>query len=268
MIKELNYQDILNTMKQSVLSLDISRNSTGWILHENGKTTFGHFKSEGETNREIRQNFKKNIEEILAGRSLDLCIIEDTIQGNNYKTTKILTELNIMVEELIDFDRIKITEVVRLDNKEWKKYLNKLTNYEPQIKNQKDKVQITEALEKIGFTNEIQDIKDAMGILLGYIYNTHISQTEKLEKRRDNILTQYTIKQYTEIPKKYEKLEILNFTNKDIPREFKNYINTVETPSKEYIIKTNTMNLGIIAIKFKLKLDGDITYLYIKNKKG
>ena len=107
-----------------------------------------------------------------------------------------------------------------------------------------------------------------MGILLGYIYNTHISQTEKLEKRRDNILTQYTIKQYTEIPKKYEKLEILNFTNKDIPREFKNYINTVETPSKEYIIKTNTMNLGIIAIKFKLKLDGDITYLYIKNKKG
>lgn len=282
MISKAKYTDFLEK-EDSVLSLDISKTNTGWVKKIGGKVTYGDFSLEGSTNREIRNKFKDEILKIVPNEGLDLCIIENTIMGSNYTTTKILTELNVLVEELIDFGLIKIKKVQRIDNKTWKKNLRKAANYSniEQIKSLKDKEIITKSLEELEFdTSKVsQDIQDAMGMLIGFIYEKHLSTaTSTSRKLKTNIEKGFRIKQYwveeeleekaLAASKRYGKPIHKTVFTKDITSEFKKHIEEIGDDTGIHQITCKTRALGVLAIKYVLDVREDEVHLLVINTKN
>ena len=171
-------------------------------------------------------------------------------------------------------------DIKRIDNKVWKKYLKQASNYDADIKKEDDKQLITNCMKEIGFNYKIkQDIYDAMGIAVAVIYRDKIlGDKPKVETvLKKDLKTGYTIKQFEEKDKKFEKslksildkygreIEELDWTNeaRDVVYLFKQKINKDKIDNKIYIIHVNNMKLGILALKKNLNVDIPFSYLII-----
>ena len=212
-VEQLKYTDILG--KYNFLSLDISVNSTGWVIQYDERLNFGIYKLQSKDNRERRREFGKFLIELIEDKQFDFIIIEDVIAGCNFKTTRSLTELNIAVEDLIDYDCIPDSPVFRIDNKEWKRVLHSLVQDDRGIRGSNDKEMITFCLNTLGFYNDIaQDVYDAMGIACAYIFlkNTNTTNTLKVvtpKKLKQDLTKNYKIVQYKSKEEMLEQAELL-----------------------------------------------------------
>ena len=281
--KKLEYTDFLKK-EPTFLSLDISVSSTGWVKSVDGVVTYGTntLTAQDELGRILE--FRKFLLDMLSDREYPVVFVEDVIAGTNFKTTKGLIQLNMIVDELNALGMIKVGKIKRIDNKKWKKYLKEATNYEGEIKKEEDKALIRHCLNEVGFCLDVkQDIYDALGMAIAVIYRDCVLQdAPKVDTvLRKDLRRNYTIKQFIEKDKRFERslenlkkkynreVEELDWSGeaRDVLYLFKQKITKENVDNKIYIIKVNNMKLGVIALNKKLDIENPTSYLQITKTK-
>jgi len=173
------------------LGLDISKNSSGITLIENGERITGNARLENieGVHKEVllRRALKEDLRQIVEGKVFDLIIIEDAFVGENAETVRLLFALNTAIDELI-LDGVCSTKVfVRVSNQMWKSWLCRTLDTTGVTKGLNDKEKIRICLETIGVveTGEgYQDRLDSTGLLVSYfLKGKEEVKKGKLEKK-------------------------------------------------------------------------------------
>lgn len=282
-INKITYLDYLK-LEPTFLSLDISVRSTGWVLCLNGEVKYGTYSIESQDELGRRREFREFLIDLIGKNYIPVVIVEDVIAGTNFKTTKGLIQLNSIIDDLNEYNLVSVGEIKRIDNKKWKKYLKSASNYDGDIKKEEDKILIKNCMIELGFSESVkQDIYDAMGMAVAVIYRdkflNEVSKTDTVLKK--DLKRGYTIKQFDVLDKKSDKyLEKLkekynrdienidwSMESRDILYLFKQKINRDDYDSNIYIIKVNSMKLGVLALTKKLNTDIPISYLIITKTK-
>ena len=282
-INKITYLDYLK-LEPSFLSLDISVRSTGWVLCLNGEVKYGTYSIESQDELGRRREFREFLIDLIGKNHIPVVIVEDVIAGTNFKTTKGLIQLNSIIDDLNEYNLVSVGEIKRIDNKKWKKYLKSASNYDGDIKKEEDKILIKNCMIELGFSESVkQDIYDAMGMAVAVIYRdkflNEVSKTDTVLKK--DLKRGYTIKQFEVLDKKSDKyLEKLkekynrdienidwSMETRDILYLFKQKINRDDYDNNIYIIKVNSMKLGVLALTKKLNTDIPISYLIITKTK-
>lgn len=282
-INKITYLDYLK-LEPTFLSLDISVRSTGWVLCLNGEVKYGTYSIESQDELGRRREFREFLIDLIGKNYIPVVIVEDVIAGTNFKTTKGLIQLNSIIDDLNEYNLVSVGEIKRIDNKKWKKYLKSASNYDGDIKKEEDKILIKNCMIELGFSESVkQDIYDAMGMAVAVIYRdkflNEVSKTDTVLKK--DLKRGYTIKQFDVLDKKSDKyLEKLkekynrdienidwSMESRDILYLFKQKINRDDYDNNIYIIKVNSMKLGVLALTKKLNTDIPISYLIITKTK-
>lgn len=294
-IKAVDYLSIIEKAP-NFISLDISVNSTGWAKWLNGELTYGTYSLVEESELERRQEFKRFLKTLYGDDTFEFTCVEDTIGSCSYRVLKYLVQLNSIVDDMA-YDRIiNAGNIVRIDNKVWKKHLHKACGIQTSITKCKDKMLIVECMNALNFTKSIlpdsvkhsglveatheeavkQDVYDALGIAVGVIARDFLGiGSKKAKKLKDDIRKGYKIKQFSggvellssattlSIKKKKEIVE-LDFKNisRDLVYNFKKAVNE-HGEDKLYCVTVPTSKLGVIAIEKDLSLDNELSYLLV-----
>lgn len=166
------------------LGLDISKNSTGVCLIEDGVKVTGNISLTKEMveikNSDkwffcetlLRRCLKNDLTELVKGKELDLVIIEDAFSGENPEVSRMLYGLNTAIDELILDGVCSCKTFLRVSNKEWKSWIGNTVDPMNKNKGLNDKVKIQNWLESVGVSegtsDGFQDRLDATGLILGY----------------------------------------------------------------------------------------------------
>lgn len=282
-ISKITYLDYLK-FEPTFLSLDISVRSTGWVLCLNGELKYGTYSLESQDELGRRREFREFLVGLIGKHHIPVVIVEDVIAGTNFKTTKGLIQLNSIIDDLNEYNLVSVGEIKRIDNKKWKKYLKSASNYEGDIKKEEDKILIKNCMIELGFSENVkQDIYDALGMAVAVIYRdkflNEVSKTDTVLKK--DLKRGYTIKQFEVLDKKSDKyldklkekynrdIENIDWSmeTRDILYLFKQKINKEDYDNNIYIIKVNSMKLGVLALTKKLNTDIPISYLIITKTK-
>lgn len=280
---KVNYKDFIK-MEPTFLSLDISVRSTGWVLCLDGNVQYGTYSIESQDELGRRREFREFLVSLIGDKVIPVVVVEDVIAGTNFKTTKGLIQLNSIIDDLKEYNLVSVGEIKRIDNKKWKKYLKQASNYEGEIKKEEDKVLIHNCMVELGFNENVkQDIYDALGMAVAVIFRDKVlgemSKTDAVLKK--DLKRGYTIKQFIELDKKSDKYldklkekynrEIENIDwsleARDILYLFKQKIVRDDKDDNIYIIKVNSMKLGVLALTKKLNTDTPYSYLIITKTK-
>lgn len=282
-INQITYMDYINLIG-NFISLDISVRSTGWVKKENGKVTYGTETLQAKDELGRRKEFRKFLIDLVGSGTFDYVFVEDVIAGTNFKTTKGLIQLNTIIDDLKEFDVLDIKQIKRIDNKSWKKYLKEACNYIGDIKCEDDKQLIQNCLNVLGFNENVkQDIYDALGMSVALIFRDNVLHEKKKlgEVLKNDLRKGYLIKQFENKDKKFEicleklrnkynrSIEEIDWVNetRDILSLFKRKINKDLTDDKIYVIRINTMKLGVLVLTKKLSAEFPISYLIITKTK-
>lgn len=261
MIASVKYTDFIPKDK-NILSLDISKTCTGWVKVINGTITHGVFeiKTTSENGVVELQEFKKFLKGITKGIDFDIICVEDIIGSVNFKTAKILYRLNLSVDDLVYENEINTKELVRIDNKKWKKYLKEVSSYNNTIKGYKDdKKVVRDCLHSLGFNEDVkQDIYDAYGVLIGVLYEKYFYNKNEKKASKKTV--------------SFNKLKMKNFNNE---KDAFNYANKVNKEVHYYDISNKGILLesywkkelkdieGVIIVKVR---DDQLGRLLLKKK--
>lgn len=172
------------------LGLDISKNSTGITLIDNGERITGNIRLENieGVHKEVllRRALKRDLLELVEGKEFDLIIIEDAFVGENPETVRMLFALNTAIDEMILDDICSTKEFLRVSNQTWKSWLYTLDS-EGITKGFNDKEKIRMCLEMIGVFEEgegYQDRLDSTGLIVSYfLRGRELSKKGKLIKK-------------------------------------------------------------------------------------
>lgn len=190
------------------LGLDISKDSTGLCLYNNGTKTTANISIEDYNRQDVfaeakaRIGLQKDLLEFfkVVGdvKTFDLIIIEDVFEGINPSTTRLLYALNTAIDELVLWGRVECKEFERVSNQTWKSWLVEADN-SGEIKGLNDKVKVQRVLEQLGvheYGTGCQDRLDATGMVVGYFVNKSISSSKKDTEKKPNIRVQFSDIQY------------------------------------------------------------------------
>lgn len=202
-VKQATYEDVLN-LSGPFVSLDISVQSTGYVHKKSdGSVVYGTYAIQAVTDIERRKEFANFLTHLLSDGDYEFVVIEDVILGNNFATTKILMQLNVIVEDLMEYGKVKKAQVYRQNNKHWKTELERIAGYNVVVKGVSDKERICEALRLLQFTPPVgtaQDVFDAMGIAVAQIMELYgkntVEQAKPIQKLHADLSVGYRITQY------------------------------------------------------------------------
>lgn len=270
------------------ISLDISKNSTGWVRSIDGIIDEGSFEIKADKYDlvKVRRDFRNFVIGLCGDRVVDYVFIEDNIGSINFDTARVLFQLNCITDDLNDMGLIKVNNIIREDNRVWKKNLKKAANYKATIKSSKDDKQVVrDALLLMGYgdgtTDHIkEDIYDAMGLAVGVIYSRFVvRETSSTRKLKTNINVGYKVKQFegeydaydfaNDLARKTGQTMVnLDYMNikRDLAFNFKKEITSFEDENKIYVIKVLTCKIGVLAVKLKLDLNISESYLVVSKK--
>ena len=181
--------EILNEY-DCTLGLDISRNSTGVALYQNGILMLYHISLEAKYDKdnsmweaEMKKEFKEAITTLVKGKKFDLVVIENTINGCNAITNKELSLLNTVFDDLVidGVCSVKKEDIIRPLPNVWRK---ELKNIAGDIDATNTKELVEKLLHRLGYLFVIEncewtdkqkkdkgyyDICDATGMLIAYM---------------------------------------------------------------------------------------------------
>lgn len=174
------------------LGLDISKNSSGITLVENGERLTANSRLEDiqGVHKEVllRRALKEDLKQLVEGRVFDVIVIEDAFVGENAETVRLLFALNTAIDELILDGVCSAKEFVRVPNQMWKSWLCKTLDTQGITKGLNDKEKIRICLEMIGVTETgegYQDRLDSTGLLVAYfLKGSEEVKKGKLDKKR------------------------------------------------------------------------------------
>lgn len=173
------------------LGLDISRNSTGVALYQNGILRLCRIHLDAKYDKdnsmweaEMKKEFKDSITKLVKDKKFDLVVIENTINGCNAITNKELSLLNTVFDDLVidGVCSVKKENIIRPLPNVWRKELKVLAGT---IKATNTKELVEKLLHRLGFMFVIEncewtdkqkkdkgyyDICDATGMLIAYMY--------------------------------------------------------------------------------------------------
>lgn len=294
-VKAIDYLSIISKAP-NFISLDISVNSTGWVKWHNGELTYGTYGLIEKDELERRQEFKRFLRDLFGDDEFEFVSVEDTIGSCNYKVLKFLVQLNSIVDDMKYDKIIKVSKIIREDNKVWKKLLHKLSGIKTSITKCNDKILIVECMNALGFLKGVlpdsktfdglhdftdseqvkQDVYDALGMALGIIYRDYLGITlKKAKKVKTDIRKGYKIKQFDDL---YEALDEANelsdttgrrLQNLDFTKVSRDLVYNFKKSAEEYgdeklfVITVPTTKLGSLAIDKDLSLDGELSYLLV-----
>lgn len=278
-IEELTVDRVF-TYVESFISLDISKTSTGWVRYRDGVKEEGYYtiKSDDDDILGQRREFREFVKDLFQDKVWEFVFIEDTIGSVNYKTSRILQQLNPIVDDLMDMGIIPQSPIVREDNTVWKKNLRFVSNYKSEIRGEDDKSMIRNALKKMGYgdgttTFVREDIYDAHGLAVGCITRLKLrSEPEIKRKLRTDITKVYKIEQFSDEYEAFDRaneldrhIENVNFMNiaRDLKAAFKNYITELGDDSGVYVISIPTNKVGALLLAKNLNLDYEVSYLVV-----
>ena len=269
-LEKINYIDILN-LGGSFLSLDISKCSLGWCMWYESSLKYGTKEFQGKSVTELKYEFRDFLINLVGDKELDCVYVEDTIMGNNYKTTKVLISLNTVPDDLMYEGKLKVGKLCRLGNTQWKKYLKVLTGYTPLIAGLDVKEQVQNMIAILGFCENVkQDVYDALGIALGEIARKHILNVNSMHKLKTDILKGYEIYQFDNEEEKANKIKsllsrrkwlnnVVEIKDSDIERDLRyTFKKKVELngDSNVFDIDISTKSVGSLLIKKHIDFDG------------
>lgn len=280
------YKTILSKYK-SFVSIDPSKTSTGYVVYQDNKIVKqGCYKTQTDFLEDavgMRREYREFLKDIFGDYEYDVVFIENTIGGINFETNTILTQLNPIVDDMIDMGIIHAKRVVREGNTVWKKYLKKISNYKSHIvAHSDDKLEIREALKILGYgdgtTNTIvQDTYDAMGIAIGCIVREDMEGVVGIKKKRlsPNINSGYKVKLFyaekdaleyanKRAVKNEKDIIYVDFThnNKKIETNFKELINENEYTDKNYLLYVKSIKTGLIGVENDIDTDEENVFVY------
>ena len=278
-IDELTIERVFSHV-DSFISLDISKTSTGWVRYRNKVKEEGYYTITSAEDDLLgqRKEFREFIKDLFQNETYQYVFIEDTIGSVNYKTARILHQLNPIVDDLMEMGIIPQSPVIREDNQVWKKNLRYVSNYKSEIRGEDDKSMIRNALKKLrygdGTTTFVrEDIYDAHGLAVGCITRLVLrSEPEVKRKLRTDISKVYKIEQFSDEYEAFDRaneldrtIENLNFMNiaRDLKYAFKNHITESGDDSNIYVISIPTNKIGALLLSKKLNLDYEISYLVV-----
>lgn len=276
---------------KSFCSFDISVRSTGWCRWTEGVLEFGRFGLQEKSDLGRRIEFQNKIQEIVGGTSYDFIAIEDVILGTNFKTTKVLIQLNPIIDDMMYRQEIKTAPIERIGNTVWKKYLKAISGHKT-IAGRYEKEDTVKALKEMQFKcqavsavfgkPELYDVFDSIGIAVGAIIireerdSGRVSTTPEVKLKTD-LTRSYTFAKYTEEKVKqltaqygvdsHEVLfdstlyrDVLSQFGEEVKQFGDDFIFIIDCPRSYYGIlalseklKFNTENNKIIAYKRTLK---------------
>lgn len=281
-VRKLTYKDILCKIEGEVLSLDISVRGTGWVKIEKGEIRSGVYKLSSKSDVERRYEFKRMLEEICGEVEYEYILVEDVIRSGNFKTGKILMQLNPLIDDMVYEGKVRSKGgVIRVGNKEWKKWLKSISNYKSKVRKEEDKEVVKGSLKELGYENESQDIADAMGMLIGYVSRKIKGEKVIYRGESKDILRGYQIKQYKEEEKaeryierykKGKKLKELDYRlkSRDIRYNFKKEKVKEESEGEEvgvYKIRIKGEQLGVLGVEKKLEMKIGEEYILVVSRK-
>lgn len=279
-ISGFTYLDVFKLVP-SFVSLDISLNSTGWGKWKDGEYTTGTFSVLADQDDGVgrRREFRQFLLELFGEDEYEYLFVEDIIGSVNFKTAKILYQLNPIADDMADEGLIKVKKIIREDNKAWKSQLNKCSGYKSPIRSSSnDKQIIMESIYLLGFgdkTTDViaEDIYDCTGLAVGCIYKKFISNDKKSTKKlKKDVSKVYKIRQFADY---YEALDDANElggviheldltkAKKDLKYNFKRMIEETDDDRKTYLITIQTNKIGSLALDKGLDLDIEMSYLVV-----
>lgn len=174
-----------------VLGLDISKNSTGVCLYQNGIMRLYRIHLESKYDKsnsmweaEMKKEFKGYLTKLVKGKEFDLVVVENTINGKNAVTNKELILLNTVFDDLVveGVCKVKKENLVRPTAVVWRKALKDFVGSVPA---DNVKVLVEKLLHRLGFMFVLDnielsdskkkaigyyDICDSVGMVIGEMY--------------------------------------------------------------------------------------------------
>lgn len=277
-VEALSYKNILSSVGK-VISFDISVNSTGWFIYDNGECKYGTYKLKSKDPQGRRIEFRDFLHVTINSQKFDFVVIEDVIAGNNFKTTQSLIQLNTIVDDMMFYGVINKSPIVRIGNTIWKRYLRQIGERNVDIKGMKDKDEIKLHVNKLGFCEDVeQDVYDALGMLLGVIAEKQgvVQKHERKTNRIENNILSYKVKVFDdefEARKFANKIATNNnikvkyLFDKDIDKSLKETVKKIvdeEGDDIVFFVDASIYKLGAVAIKFDIS-DGQTIVARNKN---
>ena len=265
MVKDITYEMVISRVN-SFISLDISVNSTGWVRKRGDVVETGTYSLKATDELARRIEFENFLENLFGDHQYDRVFVEDVIMGCNFTTTKMLILLNVCVDDLMRYNRVKPAPITRIGNTVWKKYLRLLSKQ--QVIGQAQKDMIAQTMNDIGFVAEVQDIYDAMGIAVAVIFaeeaklnETDISK-ETAKKVKADISKGYVIVEchsYNDMKQRAEKLKgksrtreiidvVYDTKYRSVVDQMKSIISTTGNDSAYYCIYAPLNRIGAMCV--------------------
>lgn len=256
------------------ISFDISVRSTGWCRYYEGVFEKGSFGLQSQTELERRMEFRQQAIKLIDNKQYDFIAIEDVIAGTNFETTKILIQLNSIIDDLCYLGIVPQSPIERIGNTVWKRYLKEVSGYQG-IKGGFVKSEIKRAINMLGYNEDVvQDIYDSIGIAIGVIQRRNDTKPKKTVKLKDDLSKSYVFYEYSEEKlyelsheKGYEAITLKydSSLGKDMLQVFKhkvqeigdNYVFVLDCPREKY---------GVLGLTSKLRF-GDYDDMMIAIKK-
>lgn len=164
----MNFYDLVKRSKP-FLSLDISVQSTGYFGWNGTTFGFGTYALQSTNSYDRRKEFGDFVKKLVVGCRPAVIYQEDVIMGCNFETTRALTELNCVADNLMMYNQIQHIPLVRVNNSTWKRILRVLGGSTP-VKGSGDKEEVRLLLQAMGFDHDVkQDVYDAVGIGLSQL---------------------------------------------------------------------------------------------------
>lgn len=288
-IRTVKWNEIFE-LEANFISLDISKTSTGWVKKVGTEIQYGTKSFSNLDDVETRHAFKEFIKELFGTVEYNFVCIEDVIGGTNFRTNKILYQLNPIVDDLMYEGIIKSCKVERIDNMQWKRTLRQISGVTTPIKNLESKEEIRLHMEKLGFNITLkQDIIDAVGMAIAVLYRRKVGEnTGKKAKLKTDLTKCYKIQEHDnmEICKAYidkilkkkgnegREVVTLEYSSryKDVNSFFKKMITEADKDNAIYIIKAPVGKLGVLGVKKEIgltkSLDSEVIFTAYLVKKG
>lgn len=244
------------------LTFDISVLSTGWCKWDGEVLTYGTFGLSEKTDLGRRMEFRQRVIELIDGEQFDFIGVEDVIMGCNFDTTRALIQLNPIVDDLVYLGVVPNSEVQRIGNTEWKKYLREVSGYSGIVAGF-GKEDIVKALNSLGFqTDEAQDVYDAVGVSLGVIMRKRGCKIQqKHSKLKTDLTKSYIFMEYSEdrvLSLKADGFDVCEVEfggYRDMPHQFRDVVEAVGD-DKIFILDAPRDKYGTLALTNKLVFNG------------
>lgn len=188
----------------SVLSLDISKSSTGIaVLRDGTLATSSHPLVVDDSSPHVLSLLRSALRDSIISAlhlshisnsnpsgyqpsySFDVVIVEDVFFGNNPKTFQVLSVLNTVIDDLILEGLITCSDFVRVQSGVWKSWLSALAHDSSSVRSANDKEKVNLLLSQVGISHSgfgYQDRNDASGMVIGYLLNRAGASTTPQKK--------------------------------------------------------------------------------------